>query len=222
MRPAIPAKDKLQLTLRFLASGESQHSLSRQYRISHSAVNGFLVETCDAIYKMLGPKYLVSPRTKDVWLAVMKNFYERWQFPQCIGALDGKHVTISGSVYFNYKKTFSIVLFALVDADSRFLYIDVGAPGSDGDGGIWTTTPLRNAIENGTAGLPISGPGPVGVPPVIVGDDAFPLSINLMKPYTGTNLDEEKVIFNYSCVAYIMSFLNTVFLIVLTYFFISD
>lgn len=155
---------------------------------------------------MLGPKYLVSPRTKDEWLAVMKNFYERWQFPQCIGALDGKHVAIikppnSGSVYFNYKKTFSIVLFALVDADSRFLYIDVGAPGSDGDGGIWRTTPLRNAIEDGTAGLPISGPGPVGVPPVIVGDDAFPLSINLMKPYTGTNLDEEKVIFNYRCVA---------------------
>ncbi|KAG0420514.1 hypothetical protein HPB47_003451, partial [Ixodes persulcatus] len=42
-----------------------------------------------------------------------------------------------------------------------------------------------------------SGPGPVGVPPVIVGDDAFPLSMNLMKPYTGTNLDDEKVIFNY-------------------------
>ncbi|CAN7951238.1 unnamed protein product [Ixodes pacificus] len=202
MRPAIPAKDKLQLTLRFLASGESQHSLSRQFRISHSAVNRFLVETCDAIYKMLGRKYLVSPRTKDEWLAVMKNFCERWQFPQCIGALDGKHVTIikppnSGSVYFNYKKTSSIVLFALVDADSRFLYIDVGAPGSDGDGGIWRTTPLRNAIESGTAGLPISGLGPVGVPPVIVGDNAFPLSINLMKPYTGTNLDEEKVIFNY-------------------------
>ncbi|KAG0422827.1 hypothetical protein HPB47_001387, partial [Ixodes persulcatus] len=42
-----------------------------------------------------------------------------------------------------------------------------------------------------------SGPGPVGVPLVIVGHDAFRLSINLMKPYTGTNLDEEKVIFNY-------------------------
>ncbi|CAN7992209.1 unnamed protein product, partial [Ixodes hexagonus] len=202
MRPAIPAKDKLQLTLRFLASGESQHSLSRQFRISHSAVNGFLVETCDAIYKLLGPKVLVAPRTKDEWLAIMKNFYERWQFPHCIGALDGKHVAItkpanSGSVYFNYKKTFSVVLFALVDAESRFLYIDVGAPGSDGDGGIWRTTPLRNAIENGKAGLPISGPGPVGVPPVIVGDDAFLLSANLMKPYTGTMMDEEQVIFNY-------------------------
>ncbi|XP_040074458.1 protein ALP1-like [Ixodes scapularis] len=198
MRPAIPAKDKLQLTLRFLASGESQHSSSRQFRISQSAVNGFLVETCDAIYKMLGPKYLVSPRTKDEWLAVMKNFFEIWQFPQCIGALDGKHATIikppkSRSVFFNYKKTFSIVIFALVDADSRSLYIDVGAPGSNGDGGVRRTTPLRNAIENGTAGLPISGPGPVGVPPVIVGDDAFPLSKYLMKPYTGTNLIEEKI-----------------------------
>ncbi|KAG0425316.1 hypothetical protein HPB47_027507, partial [Ixodes persulcatus] len=145
---------------------------------------------------------LVSPRTKNEWLAVMKNFYVRWQFPQCIGALDGKHVTIieppnSGSVYFNYKKSFNIVLFVLVDADSRFVYTDVGALGSDGDGGIWRTTPLRNAIESGTAGLPISGPGPFGVPPVIVGDDSFPLSMNLMKPYTGTNSFEVTVIFNY-------------------------
>ncbi|KAG0443812.1 hypothetical protein HPB47_014503, partial [Ixodes persulcatus] len=38
------------------------------------------------------------------------------------------------------------------------------------------TPPQRNAIENEIAGLPISGPGPVGVPLVIVGHDAFPLS----------------------------------------------
>ncbi|KAG0433032.1 hypothetical protein HPB47_020284 [Ixodes persulcatus] len=168
--------------------------LSRQFRISHSAVNGFLADICDAIYRMIGPKVLVSPRTKDKWLAVMNNFQARWQLPQCIGALDGKHVVItkppnSGSNYF--------VLFALVDADSRFLYIDVGAPGSGEDGGIRRTTPLRNAIEKGKAGLPISRPGSVGVPPVIVGDDAFRLVLNLMKPYPGTKLDAEQKIFNY-------------------------
>ncbi|CAN7944916.1 unnamed protein product, partial [Ixodes hexagonus] len=32
----------------------------------------------------------------------------------------------------------------------------------------------------------------------IVGDEDFPLSANLMKPYTGTKLDEEQIIFNYS------------------------
>ncbi|KAG0419662.1 hypothetical protein HPB47_003955 [Ixodes persulcatus] len=56
IRPAIKARDKLQLTLRFLPLGESQHSLSRQFHISHSAVNGFLVETSYAIHKFLGQK----------------------------------------------------------------------------------------------------------------------------------------------------------------------
>lgn len=52
----------------------------------------------------------------------------------CIGALDGKHVHIrpppgSGSEFFNYKNTFSIVLMALVDADYKFIYCDIGCNG---------------------------------------------------------------------------------------------
>ncbi|GBM14461.1 hypothetical protein AVEN_246616-1 [Araneus ventricosus] len=35
------------------------------------------------------------------------------------------------------------------------------------------------------------------VPHVIVADDAFPLSLNLMKPYPERRLDDEEMIFNY-------------------------
>ena len=46
-----------------------------------------------------------------------------------MGAIDGKHVTIqcpprSDSECFKYKKTFSIVLQAVLDADGNFMAVD--------------------------------------------------------------------------------------------------
>ncbi len=64
--------------------------------------------------------------TKDTWKEVAKGLWDKWNFPSCLSAIDGKHITIqapssSGSQYFNYKETFSTVLLALVDADYRIV-----------------------------------------------------------------------------------------------------
>lgn len=136
----------------------------------------------------------------------MTAFEKNWNFPNCVGAVDGKHVCItkpkkSGSIYINYKKTFSIILMAVVDASYKFLYIDVGAAGSEGDAGVWQTTPLRDAILKSKAGLPgqvkVASAPDLLLPPVLVGDDAFPIGNNLMKPYGGATLTQEQRIFNY-------------------------
>ena len=81
------------------------------------------------------------PKTEEEWKRISTEFSSRWNFPHCVGAMDGKHIAIkcpanSGSNFYNYKNFFSIVLFAIVDADYKFLYVDVGRNGRISDGGI--------------------------------------------------------------------------------------
>nr|XP_037275506.1 protein ANTAGONIST OF LIKE HETEROCHROMATIN PROTEIN 1-like [Rhipicephalus microplus] len=130
MRQSISAETRLQVTLRYLASGESQHSLSCQFRLGHSSVNDIIYETCRAIYEELGGDLIRTPGTEEEWKNVMEGFSQKWNFPNCIGAIDGKHVLIKkppklGTIYRNYKKSFSVILLAVVDADYKFLYTDI-------------------------------------------------------------------------------------------------
>ncbi|XP_075738915.1 uncharacterized protein LOC142784431 [Rhipicephalus microplus] len=168
--------------------GESQFLLSYQFRLGHSTVNNIILET------------------KVEWQSIIEGFSEKWQFPNCCGAVYGKHMCIvkpkkSGSLYYNYKKIFSIVLLAVVDSNCQFLYVDVDAPSSEGDGRVWHTTPLQKAVEEKKAELPALvkvglSPG-IDLPAVFVGDDEFPLPDAMMKPYAGHHLPLNRRIFNY-------------------------
>ena len=94
------------------------------------------------------------PQTTEEWLQKATSFEKLWKFPHCVGSIDGKHVQITapgntGSLYYNYKNTFSIVLLALVDAHLQFLAIDVGAYGRNSDGEIFANSNLGKAITNG-------------------------------------------------------------------------
>ncbi|GFT51223.1 protein ALP1-like [Trichonephila clavipes] len=204
MRKAIPAAERIALTLRYLATGETQSSLSYQFRIAQNTISGIIPAVCAAIYHHLGSEIRV-PESGNEWKMVAEEFWTKWNFPLCLGAMDGKHIRIkppshSGATYRNYKGFFSIVLLALVDANLKFLYVDVGTNGRVSDGGVWGKSKLRQAITNGDINIPEAAalPGSASkLPFVIVADDAFPLMSNIMKPYPGSNLSKECLVFNY-------------------------
>jgi hypothetical protein len=104
-REAIPAAERLTLTLRYLASGDSQQSMSFSYRLGRTTVGGIIYETCLAIWEALHLEYVKVPNSIAEWKSISNEFMDLWDFPHCIGAL-----------YFNYKKFFSIVLLAVCDA----------------------------------------------------------------------------------------------------------
>lgn len=91
-------------------------------------VSNFVVnEIATVLWDTMQPMYLPQS-TAEMWKSVALKFEQQWQFPHCIGVLEGKHVLIkkppkSGKSFFNYKQTFSLVLMALVDTNYKFISV---------------------------------------------------------------------------------------------------
>ena len=204
-RAPISVVEKLALTIRYLATGESYTSLSCQFMVGRSTISKFLPEVCRAIQDEFTREYLRCHTTPDEWKELETEFRIRWNVPHALGALDGKHVALkkpknSGALYHNYKGFFSIVMLALVDGQYKFRWVDVGTAGSCSADQIFNTRHLKRKIDDGSIGLPDPGPitqGGRDVPYFILADDAFALKTWLMKPYGRRMLTREERIANY-------------------------
>ncbi|KAJ4925096.1 hypothetical protein JOQ06_017834 [Pogonophryne albipinna] len=204
-RRSLSAAERLSICLRYLATGDSFRTIANSFRVGVSTVST-LPDVATAIWDCLVEEFMAVPSTEE-WRSIAEKFEERWNFPLCCGALDGKHVVLkapenTGSQFFNYKGTFSLFLLAVVDAERCFRVIDVGGYGRTSDGGILANSAFGQALKSGSlqlpAGLPLSGGDHLGpLPHVFVADEAFPLRKNLMRPFPGRNLPRERRIFNY-------------------------
>ena len=105
-----------------------------------------------------------------------------------------------GSLYYNYKGFHSIILFALVDANYKFMWVDMGVNGSSSDVQIFNQSQLGESIIDGTLQVPAAEPLPSNdhpMPYFLIGDDALLLCKWLMKPFIGLMLLDDQRIFNY-------------------------
>ncbi|KAH7705181.1 nuclease HARBI1-like protein [Aphelenchoides avenae] len=184
----------------------SYAALAQSFRLGGSTVHNVVKETTEAIYDCLRDTYLRTPRSEEEWLRVAQDFELQWQVPHALGCIDGKHVKIvapakSGSTYYNYKDSFSIVLMGLCDANYRLLYVDVGSYGHNSDGGIYDSSSLKAKLDSGALNLPAPRPLPgqqYRLPYFFIGDGAFALTENMMKPFPeGANYTRRKRIYNY-------------------------
>lgn len=128
------------------------------------------------------------------------------EFSSCNSAIDGKHVMLQVSInrsteFYNYKHFFSIVQFALVDADFCFRYVDVGCQGRLSDRGVFKNTKLYKQLEESLAVPPpsiLQVPYVIKVPYVILADKAFALNEYAMKPFGGEpDRGSQERVFNY-------------------------
>lgn len=169
-----------------------------------TTIGEIVKDTCAAIWDVLKDKYLPRP-SREMWSKIAENYFQKWNFPNCIGAIDGKHVRVkcpahSGSRFYNYKHFFSILLQAVADADCKLIAVDIGTVGRQSDGGNFRTSTIYNLLETGKLDVPPDAElhGSVSkIPFVLVGDEGYPLLPYLMRPYPARNLDNRQRIFNY-------------------------
>ena len=85
MRKAMSVDEPLSLTLRFHATGHSFSDLEADFKIRQTTIS---------VYACLKEEYLKITQTKEDWKGIAEKTQERWQFPNCIAAMDRKHIII--------------------------------------------------------------------------------------------------------------------------------
>ncbi|XP_063585074.1 uncharacterized protein LOC134762506 [Penaeus indicus] len=205
MRDAIPPVERLAVTIRYLASGHTFTDLHYAFRMGISTISGIVNSVCRTIWAVLQEKCIPKPSLQKLQ-EIAEGFEKKAYFPHCIGAVDGKQIRTtksqgSGSVNSNYKDCFSVVLMAVADSDYRFTFVDVDGYGNACDSSIFKNTSFWKSIDENELPLPEPKPLPGSdqpcVPYVIVGDEAFGLHSNLMRPFGGKQLSIAKKVFNY-------------------------
>ncbi|KAF2891088.1 hypothetical protein ILUMI_15085, partial [Ignelater luminosus] len=97
----------------------------------------------------------IKKSKREDWIDIANKFETKWQLPDCLGTMDDKQVRIvppvrSGSFFYNYTNTHSIVLMAIANANCEFVYCDVGTNDRISDGGVIANTLLYEILTSDT------------------------------------------------------------------------
>ncbi|KAG5874519.1 hypothetical protein JTB14_007917 [Gonioctena quinquepunctata] len=200
----VKPEEGLIMTIRFLGTGATFRHLAFEFRHGWRTVSNIIYDICSALVKEFGQGFMAVP-TAEHLKDVSHQFNDLWGFPNCIGAIDGRHCEIEcprqgGSSYFNYLKYHSIVLWGVADAKKKVpSKIDMGSRGKQSDGRIFTASALYHRLENKEFNLPskvILPQTTLTVPPVLIGDGAFSLRTHIMRPFPAKNLTPSGERFN--------------------------
>ncbi|XP_054083375.1 uncharacterized protein LOC128920321 [Zeugodacus cucurbitae] len=134
----VGVEERVVITLMYLAYGTPFEVIASMHKLGKTTVQNIVLETCEILWLHLSPIYLSEPSTAQ-YKDIAADFLKLWNIPNCVGAIDGKHIAIvrpqnSGSLFYNYKKFYSIVLMASCDARYTFTSASIGSYGGQSDG----------------------------------------------------------------------------------------
>jgi hypothetical protein len=148
---------------RYVGSGNTIQDLEFKFKRGKSTIACMILRVCEAIWKHL-LRDNIPELTTDRFQKIASDFDVRANFPHCVGAIDGKHIRMcnpanSGSLFFNYKSFFSMVLLAVVDSNYKFTFVDIGAYGKECDSTVFQNSKLYELMI--CEKLPLPDPQPL-------------------------------------------------------------
>lgn len=78
---------------RYLATGPSFRALAFSFRVGLTTVGKIVAEAVIALWEELYEEHMLVP-TKESFKLIAEGFYSIWNFPNCLGSIDGKHVHV--------------------------------------------------------------------------------------------------------------------------------
>ena len=204
----IPPELRLAICLYRLGRGSYYFTIAEMSGLGLSTVCTITKEVSQAIIDFLWNESVTKymPQSEQQFRNKIVDMEEMWQFPCCWAAIDGCHIPIkcppggqeACKEYHNFKNFYSVVLMAMVDSHYCFIWGSCGYPGNSHDSIIFQSTDLWSKIQKGNYLPQIAKKvGSQDVPPLVVGDSAFPFTSWLMKPFTNAILTEKQRYFNY-------------------------
>lgn len=198
---------RLAVCLYRLGRGDYLYTIAELAGIGESTLCGIVVEVCQLIVENFWGETVTNfwPDTEEKLQELMESMDAEWQFTYAYAAIDGSHIPIrcppggaeAAKEYHNFKNFYSIILMAIVDAKYRFIWGSCGYPGNSHDSMIFQSTDLYADLCSGRFPSIAHKEGDVLIPPLLLGDGAFPFHPWLMKPYSQAILKADDKYFNY-------------------------
>lgn len=123
-RKAIPLDKRIAVVLYFFKGGSDYSTIADLFGIGESTVGCLVQQFCDAMLKK--HKGLVRfPETEEEKEKIANGYFEKWQYYNCFGSMDGTHIPIlapqiNTEDYYCYKSFHSINVLAVVDDNYLF------------------------------------------------------------------------------------------------------
>lgn len=191
---ALSVELKIFSALAFFASGCYQKSIAQHFNLAveQSRLSRIIAEVTDSMVTNLLGHYIKFPESPAELQAVKAGFYEKYNFPGVIGAIDCSHVAIiapktndphrPGIAYYNRKGFYSLNVQVICDAHMKILNCNARFPGSTHDSAIWGLSVVKRHLEEKYFANELYSSW-------LIGDSGYPLQPWLITPIENADPD---------------------------------